>query len=182
MRRVAVGAGIALALVVLIAPMAGAATLKGGCTGTGTSKDAHGDTLDTASAPGAGATKGDPFLVDHDGTVDYEGSSPKVFHDHSWHVDLEGITLEDGGSKNGTNQAGTSGSARIDDYLPFDAVGLYRVDGGITAAEGSCSGSAWVKVVGSPVGTVVWIVGMSTTAVGAAGLAVTARPIFRRGA
>jgi hypothetical protein len=181
MRKAAAGAAIALVLLVVGASAAGAAELDGGCKGTGVSKDGNDKQLDTASAPGQGGTKDDPFLVDQGGTVDYEGSSPAVFHNHSWHVDVSGATVQSGGSKNGTNQAGTSGTAKIDDYLPVNAVGLYKVTGGITATEGSCSGSAWVKLVGSPVLTVGWIAGIGFTVIGAAGLAFTARPIFGRG-
>lgn len=181
MRRLAAGVGVALALLVLTAPAAGAASLDGGCKGSATSKDGDGASLDSVSAPGAGGTKGDPFLVDTDGTVDYEGTTPVVFHDHSWHVDLSGIDVKDGGSANGTNQASTSGTVKVDDYLPIDAVGLYRVTGGIEASEGSCSGSAWIKVAGSPAGSLGWIAGVVLTVLGAAGLAAAARPILRRG-
>jgi hypothetical protein len=181
MRKVAAGAALALVLLVVGASAAGAASFDGGCKGSGVSKDGDGKQLDTASAPGQGGTSSDPFLVDHDGTVDYEGSSPTVFHNHSWHVDVSGATVKSGGSKNGTNQASTSGTVKVDDYLPVNAVGLYKVTGGITATEGSCSGSAWVKVAGSPVGTVAWIAGIGFTVIGAAGLAFTARPIFGRG-
>jgi hypothetical protein len=181
MRRLVAGAGLALVLLVLLAPMAAAANLNGGCKGSATSLDGDGNDLDMVAGPGAGGTKSDPFIVDTDGTVDYEGTSPTVFHDHSWNVDLSGITLKEGGSKNGTNQSGTSGTVKVDDYLPIDAVGLYRVSGGIEAAEGSCSGSAWIKVAGSPAGSLGWIAGVVVTVLGAAGLAVTASPILRRG-
>jgi len=181
MRKVAAGAAVALVLLVVGATTAGAAELDGGCKGSGVSKDGNGKQLDTASAPGQGGTKDDPFLVTQDGTVDYQGTSPTVFHNHSWHVDISGATVKSGGSRNGTNQAGTSGTVQVDDYLPVNAVGLYRATGGITADEGSCSGSAWIKVVGSPVGTIAWIVGLVTTVLGAAGIVSTALPLVRRG-
>jgi hypothetical protein len=181
MRKLAAGAAMALVVLVLSAPAASAATLGGGCNGAGTSKDADGTKLDTASAPGAGGTKSAPFLVDSNGTVDYSGTTPTVFHNHSWHVDVSGITVKDGGSNNGTNQSGTSGTVKVHSYLPVNAVGLYRVTGGITAGEGACSGSAWIKVAGSPVGTVGWIAGLVAAALGAAGVVLTAMPLFRRG-
>jgi len=181
MRRLAAAAGVALALLVLGASTADAASLGGGCRGTATSSDENGNQLSTMSGPGAGGTSSDPFLVDTDGTVDYEGTTPNVFHNHSWHVDISGATVKSGGSRNGTNQAGTSGTVQVDDYLPVNAVGLYRATGGITADEGSCSGSAWIKVVGSPVGTIAWIVGLVTTVLGAAGIVSTAMPLVRRG-
>jgi len=181
MRKLATGAVLALVLLVFAAPAAGAANLGGGCTGSATSTDADGTKLDTAYAPGSGGTKSDPFLVDADGTVDYEGTTPTVFHDHSWHVDVSGIAVKDGSSDNGTNQSATSGTEQVDDYVPVKVVGLYRVSGGITADEGSCSGSAWIKVVGSPVGTVGWIAGVVLTILGAGGIVRTAMPLLRRG-
>jgi len=181
MRKLATGAVTAFVLLVFIAPAAGAANLTGGCQGSATSSDKNGQQLDSVSAPGAGGTGSNPFLVDVDGTVDYKGSSPTVFHNHSWHVDVFGISVKSGGAKNGTNQSSTSGTEKISDYLPVNAVGLYRVSGGITADEGSCSGSAWVKIAGSPVGTIGWIAGLVTAVLGAAGMVRTAWPLLRRG-
>jgi len=181
MRKLATGATLVLVLLIIAAPAADAAKLTGGCQGSATSSDKDGNKLGSASAPGAGGTKSDPFLVDVDGTVDYKGTSAGVFHNHSWHVDVLGITVRSGGSKNGTNQAGTSGTEKVSKYLPVDAVGLYYVSGGITASEGSCSGSAWVKVAGSPVGTVGWIAGLVATVLGVAGMLGTAMPLLRRG-
>jgi len=181
MRRLAAAAGIALALLVIGASTAGAAALGGGCNGSATSTDGNGQQLDAVAAPGAGGTGGNPFLVDVDGTVDYQGGTPGVFHNHSWHVDVFGITVKSGGSANGSNKSSTSGTEQVDDYLPLNAVGLYYVSGGITADEGSCSGSAWVKIVGSPVGTIGWIAGLVATVLGAAGLVGTAMPLLRRG-
>lgn len=181
MRRLAAGAGVVLALLVLGASTADAASLSGGCKGTATSSDKGGNQLSTMSGPGQGGTKSNPFLVDTDGTVDYSGTTPTVFHNHKWNVDISGVTVKSGGAKNGTNQAGTSGTVQVSDYLPINAVGLYRASGGITAAEGSCSGSAWVKVVGSPAGTIGWIAGLVATVLGAAGIVRTAMPLLRRG-
>ena len=181
MRKLATGAVMALVLLVLAASAAGAANLSGGCQGSATSTDGNGLQLDTASAPGAGGTASNPFLVDVDGTVDYQGGTPDVFHHHHWHVDVFGISVKTGGSANGSNKASTSGTEQVDDYLPLNAVGLYYVSGGITADEGSCSGNAWVKIVGSPVGTVGWIAGVVATALGAVGMLGTAMPLLRRG-
>lgn len=181
MRRLAAAGAFALAVLLLGAPGAGAAQLKGGCAGSATSLDADGNKLDEASAPGSGGTKSDPFLVDTDGTITYEGTTPTVFHNHSWHVDVSGVEVKSGGSKNGTNQSGTDGEVKVDDYIPVSAVGLYKGTGGISADEGSCDGSVWVKVVGSPVGTVAWVAGAAASVIGGAGLATTVLQLLKKG-
>ena len=165
-----VGASLFAAVLFWPAP-AGAVDLDGGCQGNAESLDAGGGQLDVAVAPGPGGTSGDPFLVDYDGTVTYTGSSPAVFHDHSWDVKVMGITVKSGGSENADDESTTADEAEVDDYLPFDAPGLYKVSGSISADEGECSGSAWVQLAGSPVGSIPWIAGVVMTAGGAALLA-----------
>jgi hypothetical protein len=153
----------------LSAAPADAVELDGGCEGEATSFDADGEKLDTAVAPDdETGTRDDPFKVDYDGTVKYQGSSPEVFHDHSWEIEVFGIPVKDGGSKNGSNKPDDGRTVQVDDYLPFDAPGLYYVSGGITADEGSCDGNMYVKVVGSPVGTLPWIGGLALSAIGLA--------------
>ena len=109
MRKLAVGAAMAIVVLVVAASTAGAATLSGGCQGSATSADGNGQQLDTVSAPGAGGTGAHPFVVDVDGTVDYQGTTPGVFHDHHWHIDVFGISVKTGGSANGSNKSNTSG-------------------------------------------------------------------------
>lgn len=181
MRRLVGGVAVLVALLVVGAPAAESATLDGGCVGSATSFDEDGAELSRVAVPGEGGTKGDPFIVDPDGTVTYEGSTPQAFHDHSWHVDLMGVTVKSGGSANGNDESETSGEVQVDDYLPVSAVGLFKVSGGITADEGACDGSLWVKVAGSPVGTLPWIAGVGTAVVGAAGLTGLVLPLLRKG-
>ena len=181
MRRLVAAGGLALALLLVGATAADAAQLNGGCSGSATSLDGDGNELDEVSGPGPGGTKSDPFLVDTDGTISYQGSTPAIFHNHKWHVDVLGITVKSGGSKNGSNQSDTSGDVDVDDYVPISAVGLFKASGGIDADEGSCDGSVWVKVVGSPVGTVGWIAGVAASVIGGAGLVSTALQLFKKG-
>jgi hypothetical protein len=164
------------------APAAGAAALTGGCSGTGISSDSDGSELDQASAPGAGATKSDPFLVDPDGTVAWEGTTGVAFHDHSWNVKVWGAKVKSGGSANGDDLVEDGGVEEVSDYLPFDAVGLYKVTGSISAAEGTCKGSGWIKVTGSPVATPAWIAGLVLVLGGGALLAGPAIGMFRKAA
>ena len=91
-RAAHLGGLVVLGVLFWAAPV-GAIELDGGCQGVAESLDEDLGQLDAVVAPGEGGTKGDPFLVDYDGTVTYEGSSPAVFHDHSWNVDVMGITV-----------------------------------------------------------------------------------------
>lgn len=170
MRSLRIVAAGAFALV-LLGGSAEAARVSGDCTGSATSFDADGAQLDEVSAPGRGGTSKDPFVVDPDGTVAYEGSTGVALHDHSWSVDVMGIAVKSGGSANEGDLVSTDGTVDVEDYLPVAAVGLFKVSASISASEGICSGSLWVKVDGSPVGTVPWLVGVAATAGGGALLA-----------
>ena len=130
-------------------------------------------------APGPGGTRKDPFEVDYDSVVNYAGSGP-VITDHSWDVKVFGITVKSGGSENGSRLNSTSGEAVVKDYLPFRFTGLYHVSGGISGNGGSCSGSAWVKLTGSPVGTIPWLGGIGFTGLGAL-FAFLTRPGLKAG-
>ena len=182
-----IGGGLAAVLLAGMAMLASAGPasavqLNGGCQGGGNSLTKSGKPVDQALANAQGGTrgsKGDPFKVSYSGTVKYQGRSPTIFHNHKWRVKVYGITVKSGGAKNGTNRPGTAGTAKVDDYLPFKVTGLFYVSGGINAREGSCGGHMWVKLTGSPVGTLPWIGGL---VVGAGGLAlvVTSSPLVRR--
>jgi len=157
MRRGLVLIVLAAGLCALVAAPAGAVSLDGGCQGQGTSLEADGSQIMTATAPSAEpGTSGNPVLVDYDGTVQYSGSGPLMLN-HHWEVKVFGITVKSGGAKNGTHQTSTSGTAVVKDYLPFKITGLYYVSGGISGEGGACSGSAYFKLIGSPVGTLPWI-------------------------
>ena len=157
MRRGLVFVVVAACWCALLAAPAGAVALDGGCQGQGTSLKADGSQIMTATAPSAEpGTSGNPVLVDYDGTVEYSGSGPLMVN-HHWEVKVLGITVKSGGSKNGSHQTSTSGTAVVKDYLPFKITGLYYVSGGISGEGGACNGSAYLKLIGSPVGTLPWI-------------------------
>lgn len=175
-----------MALLFVWAPAAHGARVSGGCTGSATSFDGDGAALSRIEAPGRGGTSDDPFVVDPDGTVTYEGSTPVALHDHSWSIEVMGITVKTGGSSNGEDLTTSTSEVDVDDYLPVPVVGLFKVDGSISAGEGSCDGGMWVKVTGSPVGTVPWLVGVVATVGGAAAIAgpavASGLGLLRRGA
>lgn len=150
--------------------VAGATNLTPPCQGSGTSVDKHGSPIDSATAPGhPKGDRGTPFLVDYDGKVNYQGGGPLMLN-HHWHVDIFGVQVKSGGSPNGTHQTNTSGHAKVSDYLPFKVAGEFHVTGGISGQGGRCSGGIWVKLAGSPVGTIPWIVGIALVALGALGV------------
>ena len=165
----AVAGGITLGFGLWAAP-AGAVEHDGGCEGSGASFDEDGEQLDEATAPSDDVgTEDNPFEVDYDGTVEWEGTTPAPFIDHTWHVDLFGVEVKDGGDENEGKKPGSSGTEIVEDYLPFKVTGLYYVSGEITAAEGgSCSGNMYVELVGSPVGTIPWLAGIVFTGLGLA--------------
>ncbi len=168
MRRLLCLIALVTVCVVLSPGRAGAVNLTGGCEGQGTSFDADHNQIMAATAPSAEpGTSGNPFLVDYDGTVEYAGTGPLMVN-HHWEVKVFGITVKSGGSPNGSRQTSTIGVADVSDYLPFKMTGVYYVSGDISGEGGACSGDAFVKLVGSPVGTIPWIVAIGLIVVGVA--------------
>jgi len=166
MRRITRVPGIlgviaAIALAALAhAPAVAAFELNGGCTLDLASTDASGAALDTA-ANGRGGTQEDPFIVDWDGTVSWNGSSgDTVFKNHSWQVYVFNIpTPLRGGDDNDEGTTTSSGSTGVSANAPFQFTGLYFVSGNITGDGGArCDGSAWLKLNGNPLTTIpFWI-------------------------
>jgi hypothetical protein len=166
MRRLLCLIALVFAFVALGPAPAGAVNLTGGCQGQGTSFDAEHTQIMAATAPSPEpGTSGNPFLVDYDGTVEYAGTGPLMIN-HHWEIKVFGITVKSGGSPNGTQQTATIGIADVSDYLPFKITGVYYVEGGIAGEGGACDGDAFMKLVGSPVGTIPWIVAVGLIAVG----------------
>ena len=56
--------------------------------------------------------------------------------------------------------------AEVADYLPFEITGLFYVEGEISGDGGECAGNGYVKLVGSPIGTVPWIAALGLIVVG----------------
>jgi hypothetical protein len=168
---------IVIACLALSAAPAGAVNLTGGCQGQGTSFDKDHNQIMAATAPSAEpGTSGNPFLVDYDGTVEYAGTGPLML-DHHWEIKVFGIPVKSGGAPNGSHQTAAIGVADVSDYLPFKITGVYYVSGEIHGDGGACSGDAYVKLLGSPVGTIPWIVAIALIVVGSLGYALPkARP------
>jgi hypothetical protein len=150
-----------------------------GCSGNGTSNTAKGTLLQSATAPNPPSSQSHPLLVDPKGTVAYSGRSNSVIRNHTWSVKVDGLTVKSGGSANASGRTLNQGTVKVKDYLPFKITGLFYVSGGVTGSGGSCGGSVWVKVTGSPVGTVPWFAGIALAAAGVGGLALS-RPTHPR--
>ena len=166
MRRVALLITLLLVFAVAFATPAGAVNLTGGCEGSAVSLSEDGDELMAFSAPSdEPGTKGNPVLVDYDGTVSYEGSGPLML-DNSWSIKVGGVEVDSGGDDNAGGDSTTEGVAEVADYLPFEVTGLFYVEGEISGDGGECAGNGYVKLVGSPVGTVPWIAALGLLVVG----------------
>jgi hypothetical protein len=59
----------------------------------------------------------------------------------------------------------TSGNQNLK-ALPLRFTGLYYLSGAISGVGGSCSGSVWIKVIGSPIGTILWYLGAGILVIG----------------
>ncbi len=141
-----------------------------GCSGNGTSKTPSGALIQSATAPNPPSSQSHPLLVNPKGTVTYSGRSNSVIRNHSWSIKVDGITVKTGGSANAAGKTVDQGTVKVKDYLPVRITGLFYVSGSVSGSGGSCSGSVWVKVTGSPVGTVPWFVGIVFAAAGVGGL------------
>jgi len=149
-------------------PAQAGVTLTGGCTGRGQSFSKSGQLIGVVNVPGSPkASKNHPLLVDPQGTVRYAGASPSPITRHHWHVSLFNVTVKTGGSRNVLQLTSTSGTQFVHSYLlHLNVTGLYYVQGAIKGLGGTCGGSMWVKLTGSPIGTVAWFVGLGFLVVG----------------
>lgn len=175
MRRLAVVCVLVAGLAGVPASPVAAAPLDGGCNGTAASQDSDGRPLDTLAAPdSATGTKSNPFEVEYDGAVTYQGTGP-VITDHKWKVALFGVPVKTGGDANADKDNTADGTETVADYLPIRVAGLFYVSGDIKGTGGECTGSGWVRLKGNPAGTVPWVVGL-VLVVGGGALLVLATP------
>ncbi len=137
------------------------------------STDAAGAEVDTASGPGAsgGGTQADPFLIDWDGSVSWEGSSgDQVFSNHAWQTYVFLVpTPVRGGDPNDDDETVGVGSAAVGENAPFRITGLYYVSGHIDGEGGThCDGSGWFQLTGNPVTTIPFWLAVLIAVAGAA--------------
>jgi hypothetical protein len=156
-----IGASLAAStlLALLIVGPAAAFSLNDECDLAIQSLGEDGEPLDSAS-PGAGGTQDDPFLIDWEGSVSYEGNTGnQVIMNHSWHIDVFLVpTPLRGGDPNEGGDQTAQGEVAVSANAPFKFSGLYFVSGEIRGEGGFCSGSGWFKLTEEPLQTIpFWI-------------------------
>lgn len=127
--------------------------LDGGCTVSAASD------VDSISDPGD-TSRSDPFVVDPDGNISWDATSPAPFTDHTWEiwVDVGGsrVPVASGGDDNSglsqTNNGDEPVRPRVDEIssrIGGDPAGIYLVGGRITSpGVGECVGQGWVELPG----------------------------------
>jgi hypothetical protein len=163
-----------------------AAELTGGCVlqaRSFTGADATGDPIDEGQLAGI-AAEGDvgdeanPFEVSLDGSVDFLFTTPTVFQNNTWAIYVQGlpIPLLQGSDDNplDVDETGVVNLSNISDAVPFEISGVFFVHGDLTGNSGAnnCHGEGYVKVLGDPVGTPVWLIAAALLVVGGSMLAV----------
>jgi hypothetical protein len=172
-RVLATLAGTGLLLGAAVAqPVSTAAFPLSGCQLTLSSFDADGTGIDTAIGGRPDATQHDPLRVSWGGTLRWtrEGR-PGSTGNGSWHVDVFGLPT----MLRGADNAAESGVVEIGAGIPFRFTGLFYVSGRLSGPDLSCSGGGWVRVMGDPLSTLPFTMGLSLLLVGLVLLAVGAR-------
>ncbi len=167
----------ALLATALLIPGSAAAFPLRDCTLELTSLDADGGALDSATGPSADATSDDPFLVDWDGTVVWNGTmGSQTIKNYSWHVEFFGIpTPLRGQGSNDDGKTDGDGTVDVSSNLAFRPSGLFYISGEISGDGGSCSGSGWMKIAGEPVSSVPFWLAVVLIVLGVILIAVGAR-------
>ncbi len=145
------GAG-ALLLAALPAGPAVAADATG-CSGSAQSVSADGTVLDEASAPGDGGTQSDPFVVDPEGTVIYEGTIDQAITSGNWSITVMGLPFMSGPIDNPAGDTKSAGDVDVSTApAPVQWVlstsALIPVSGEMSGEGGSCVGSGFIAGTG----------------------------------
>lgn len=164
----------------LLAGIAGSAVGAdaSGCQGSATSFTSTGAEIQSVTAPGPGATQQDPFTVDFDGPVTWEGSTDQVIANGSWTVaampfSFSGDVTNSSGTKTSDGEIAPSG------YLPFAIPGLVLVTVDLTGEGGaSCSVSGWIQFSGNPLQSPAGWVAISLSVLGGIGMLILLRMLI----
>lgn len=175
---------LAAAALLLMARPADAATISGSCSATAASFASGVDSADPASlaidaieipenSSVDNGTSGNPFRVDSQGSVAWSGQTSMAATNHSWSVDflVAGVGSLDDSDPNEKDERSNSGVKDMSDIFPADITGLVKVTGTFKSDGGTCKGDGWIKLVGSPTGTIPWIGGLAAGALGLLGMA-----------
>lgn len=182
----AVLAGLCLtlgaAVLLLTARPADAATISGNCSASAASFAAGVDPDDPANlaidaieipenSSVDNGTKDNPFELDSQGPVAWSGQTSGQATNQTWGIEFLTIGSIDDSDPNTDDERTKSGVKDMSDIFPADVTGLIKVTGTFKADGANCKGSGWIKLVGSPTGTIPWIGGLAAGALGLIGLA-----------
>jgi hypothetical protein len=158
-------------------PLAGATLTSSGvaCAGGGISSGSGGGAHAVVVPGGPGSSPSNPLIVQKGATIAWHGRTSVPITNHHWHLDLFGVTVASGGSPNALQERSVSGTVHAATFTK-NLVGLYYVSGVITGDQGSCLGSFWLKVPGSPLGTPIGLAVVAIGAIALVGLGWFSRP------
>ena len=151
--RAAVVTALAGILVIPVAAPASAAEATG-CAGGAVSRNAQGAEIDHVTAPGPGGTASNPFKVDLDGTVTWEGATNAVIKNGTWKVSIGGVPVS-GSYPNEEGKRTAGGTENLGERIPSFIAAFFRgnlkmeVKADISGAGGSCTATVWIQSVGS---------------------------------
>jgi hypothetical protein len=149
-------------------------SLDGGCTVSATS--------DLDSTTMLDATRDNPFDIDPEGRISWVARSPAAIMNHEWVINVEvgsfGVPVARGGDPNEAGTVESVGDRSIPELVDRAAAsgipgaemlgelrGIYRVFGDITGTS-SCSGDAYVNLVGNPLETLVGQIALAVAVLG----------------
>ncbi len=157
MRRSIVAVAVVAGATLAAAGPAGAASASG-CSGEASSVSSGGEPLDQVSAPGGGGTRSDPFTVEPDGPVSWDGQSDTVITDGRWEV-TSSLFSTSGTFDNDDEDQSSEGTKKMTDYVPALLVlpGTYEVDVSVTGEGGSCAVTGFIEVDASPLASA-WVI------------------------
>ena len=169
-------------VLLLTARPADAATISGNCSASAASfapgvdpDDPANLAIDAIEIPENSSvdngSKGNPFELDSQGSVAWSGQTSGQATNQTWGIEFLTIGAIEDSDPNEKDERSTSGVKDMSDIFPDDVTGLIKVTGTFSADGADCKGSGWIKLVGSPTGTVPWIGGLIAGGLGLLGLA-----------
>ncbi len=160
------------AVAALALPVSAWAAEAEGCSGNFESFDRDGNSISTASAPGSGGTATDPFLVDPEGTVTWNGTTDVAITDGSWTVTVAGVRAFSGGINDEDAEKFNEGTqsmtalpgfvrSMLSENIVIAVKGEIAKDGDVL-----CSASGYIGGTGSTASSPIFIGGVILTAAG----------------
>ena len=157
LRRGAIAVAVSAVVLIPIGTAAMAANATG-CAGSATSYAANGDVVDNVRAPGPGGTEAQPFVVDPEGSVAWEGGTTTVITNGTWSVSLFGAPFRSGSFTNDEGKRKASGvqeMSTLPSIVQFFLMGDMKVpvSGTVTGDGGSCTVDGYITGIGAATGS-----------------------------